>query len=270
MSETRDLGAPLVVLLAGLGVLVWNLSAGESWQAAAAGAVGVVGAGLALSLALKKEPLRTTAAAIGALLLLAALAPPLARAWVGFVPWALASFAVAFHLRALPPRARLALLAGAGVLVIVAAVAALSRRPGGPTAAAFAIAGALACAANVLATKPVPVAAAPVGPVVGVFGGSFDPFHVGHRAICEATLPVVQRLLVVVSARPPHKVSEGIARRPSPFHHRAAMARLGIEGLPRTEVVEIENRRDGPSYTVDTLDVLRRLYTPGSRCRLII
>src|SRR5262245_64662542 len=98
MSETRDLGAPLVVLLAGIGVLVWNLSGGgETWAAAAAGTLGVVGAALALRLALRKEGLRTTAAAFGALLLIAALAPPFAPVRVGFVPWALASFAVAFH-----------------------------------------------------------------------------------------------------------------------------------------------------------------------------
>jgi len=102
---------------------------------------------------------------------------------------------------------------------------------------------------------------------IAVFGGSFDPFHRAHRAIAEAVLKVANRLLVVVAARPPHK--EG-TREPSPFHHRVALARLGLEGLPRVEVLELENRRDGPSYTVDTLDALRRLYPPGTLFRLVL
>src|SRR5436190_17855994 len=148
MSETRDLGSPLVVLLAGIGVLVWNLSAGIAWAAATGGAVGVAGAALALRLALRKEGVRTTAAAIGALLLLAALAPPFASSRLSWVPWALAAFSVAFSLRTLPRTARLALLGGAGALAILAAVAALSHRASGPTIAAFAIAAAFACAVN--------------------------------------------------------------------------------------------------------------------------
>jgi nicotinate-nucleotide adenylyltransferase len=102
---------------------------------------------------------------------------------------------------------------------------------------------------------------------VGVFGGSFDPFHAGHRAICEAAVEAVQRLLVIVAARPPHKAQ---GREPSPFHHRVAMCRLGVEGLPRIEVLEMEARREGPSYTVDTLEALRRLYPPRTTFRLVL
>lgn len=48
------------------------------------------------------------------------------------------------------------------------------------------------------------------------------------------------------------------------------MARIGVEGLPRIEVVEIENRREGLSYTIDTLEALRRMYPPGTQFRLLI
>ena len=57
---------------------------------------------------------------------------------------------------------------------------------------------------------------------------------------------------------------------PTPFHHRVAMARLGTEGLPRIEVLELEGRREGPSYTVDTLEALRKLYPQGTTFRLIL
>lgn len=267
MSETRDLGAPILVLLAGIGVLAWNLSAdaGPLWSGGA-GVVGVLGAAACLALTVRKQPMRALAAAFASILFLAALSPGFAGSRLALVPWGLAGVAVAAHVRRLPRGARLALLAAAAGLALLAAVALLSGRPGGPTAAAFAVAGALACAVNVVTTREKPVAAVPVGPVVGVFGGSFDPFHAGHRAICEAALEAVQRLLVVVSARPPHKTT----REPSPFHHRVAMARIGVEGLPRTEVLEMEARREGPSYTVDTLDALRRLYPPGTRFRLVL
>jgi nicotinate-nucleotide adenylyltransferase len=158
-------------------------------------------------------------------------------------------------------------ICGAVAFVLGALVVILMRLPNAGLWAAFAVAAAFACALNVVVSRPRPVAATAVGPVVGVFGGSFDPFHLGHRAICEATLAVVQRLLVVVSARPPHKQG---ARELSAFHHRVAMTRIGIEGLPRTEVLELENRREGPSYTIDTLEALGRLFPPGSRFRLVL
>jgi nicotinate-nucleotide adenylyltransferase len=54
------------------------------------------------------------------------------------------------------------------------------------------------------------------------------------------------------------------------FHHRVAMTRLGVEGLPRTEVLELEGKRLGPSYTVDTLDALRKTHPPEARFRLLM
>jgi nicotinate-nucleotide adenylyltransferase len=267
MSETRDLGVPVLVLLAAIAVAAWCASAGQGTWAVAAGALGLVGAGLALRLTLRKAPLRATATAVGSLLLLAALSPAFESARLAWVPWSLLAFAAALARTTWAPRTRVVLLGAAVALVAAALAVIVLRVPGGGLWAAFAVAGAFACALNVLVSRPRPVEAAPVGPVVGVFGGSFDPFHLGHRAICEAALGVVQRLLVVVSARPPHKRG---ARELSAFHHRVAMTRIGIEGLPRTEVLELENRREGPSYTIDTLAALGRLFPPGSRFRLVL
>ena len=65
----------------------------------------------------------------------------------------------------------------------------------------------------------------------------------------------------------PHKRG---GKSPTEFHHRVAMARLGVEGLPRVEVLELEGRRSGPSYTIDTLDVLRSSHAAGTRFVLLV
>ena len=267
MSETRDLGVPILVVLAGLGVLAWDFATGSAGLALLAAAVGAIGGGGSLRLTLRKEAFRSTFLAMASLLLLAALSPPFAGSRMSWLPWAIASLGLALHLRRLPIRARAVLLGCAVALVALAAFAALSGRANLRPLTGVALGGAFACAVSVYTARPRPEAPPPVGPTIGVFGGSFDPFHAGHRAICEASLKVTQRLLLVVAARPPHK--QGM-REPTPFHHRVAMARLGTEGLPRIEVVELEGRRVGPSYTVDTLEALRRLYPPGTKFRLII
>lgn len=267
MSETRDLGVPVLVLLAGLGVAAWGLSAGDAWPALLAAAIGVAGGGACLRLTLAKAVGRSTWLAIGCLFLVAAVAPAFPDRRLGLVAWGLGALAIAFRTRTLPQGARTALLVAAVLFTGLAAWAVVSGRERLQTAAGLALAGAFACATNVVSSRPRAPAPPPMGPLVAVFGGSFDPFHAAHRAICESVLRAVDRLLVVVAARPPHKSGE---REPTPFHHRVAMSRLGVEGLPRTEVLEIEGRRDGPSYTVDTLEALRRLYPPGTRFRLVL
>ena len=134
------------------------------------------------------------------------------------------------------------------------------------------MAGAFFLAAQVWSSRVRPEKPPPPGPRICVFGGTFDPWHRGHRALAEAALGVNDRLLVVVAGSAPHKFlgEEGQVPDRTPFHHRVAMTRLGVEGLPRTEVLELEGRRAGPSYTVDTLDVLFRSHPAGTRFRLLV
>jgi nicotinate-nucleotide adenylyltransferase len=162
------------------------------------------------------------------------------------------------------------MLIGAAVFAILSALATMDVLPRGLTW--LFVAGAFYLAVQVWNSRLRPEIEPPPGPRVCVFGGSFDPFHKGHRALAEAALRVNDRLLVVVAGAPPHKFldEEGTAPDRTPFHHRVAMTRLGVEGLPRTEVLELEGRRSGPSYTVDTLDVLVRSHAPGTRFRLLL
>jgi len=92
-------------------------------------------------------------------------------------------------------------------------------------------------------------------PTVGVFGGSFNPIHFGHLLladeICEALR--LDRVLFVPAAVPPHKPAAELAS----AEHRYRMTALAVREHPRFAVSDLELRREGPSYTVDTLAALR-------------
>jgi nicotinate-nucleotide adenylyltransferase len=90
---------------------------------------------------------------------------------------------------------------------------------------------------------------------LGVFGGTFDPPHVGHVAVAGdvARHLSLDRLIWMPAGEPPHKPLEGLT--PAPL--RLEMTRAAAGGEPRFEVSELEIRRPGRSYTVDTLQALR-------------
>ena len=86
---------------------------------------------------------------------------------------------------------------------------------------------------------------------IGVFGGSFDPVHVGHLLVAEhaADALALDRVRLVLAGQQPFK----IGRHEAPVEDRAAMLRLAAAGHPRLVVDLRETERTGPSYTVDTL-----------------
>ena len=90
---------------------------------------------------------------------------------------------------------------------------------------------------------------------VGVFGGTFDPVHVGHLAIALAALESVplDRVLFVPNRRSPLKESDPIAS----VADRVTMLEDAIADEPRFALSRVELDRDGASYTVDTLEALR-------------
>ena len=87
----------------------------------------------------------------------------------------------------------------------------------------------------------------------GVFGGTFDPVHVGHVAMAEAAAKKfdLSRVLFVPARLSPHK-----AQTPSDARHRVAMLALAIEGRPDWSIAFDDLDREGPSFTVDTLRAL--------------
>jgi nicotinate-nucleotide adenylyltransferase len=92
-------------------------------------------------------------------------------------------------------------------------------------------------------------------PRVGVFGGTFDPVHVGHLAIALAALESIplDRVLFVPARRSPLKERDPLAS----VADRVTMLEGAIVGEPRFRLSRVELERDGVSYTVDTLEALR-------------
>lgn len=89
---------------------------------------------------------------------------------------------------------------------------------------------------------------------VAVFGGSFNPIHYGHLLLADEVLErlALDRVLFVPAARPPHKDPAELA----PADDRHAMVALATAGHAGFQVLDLELRRPGPSYTVDTLETL--------------
>src|SRR6516225_5688584 len=96
---------------------------------------------------------------------------------------------------------------------------------------------------------------------IGVFGGTFDPVHLGHLILAEQCREQAKldQVLFVPAARPPHKQDQSL----TPFAHRVDMLRLAVAGHPVFQIDELEKNRSGLSYTADTLEELHRREPEG-------
>jgi nicotinate-nucleotide adenylyltransferase len=101
---------------------------------------------------------------------------------------------------------------------------------------------------------------------VGLLGGTFDPIHVGHLGAAEAAIGCAKldRVVFIPAATPPHRAPAVAAA-----VERLEMCRLATEGDARFGVSDMELKREGPSYTVDTLGELRRMH-PSDELFLIL
>lgn len=101
---------------------------------------------------------------------------------------------------------------------------------------------------------------------IGIFGGTFDPVHLAHLRAAEEVAEALrlERVIFVPAGQPPHRL------RPlaSPAH-RLAMVRLAVAGNPRFEVSDLEIRRRGKSFTLDTLEELARRRPADERFLLL-
>lgn len=99
-----------------------------------------------------------------------------------------------------------------------------------------------------------------------VFGGTFNPIHNGHLVLGEtlAQRLNLDRVLLIPTASPPHKQAPHLIA----AEHRLAMCRLAVKDHPLFIVSDLEIRRGGKSYTVDTLRDLHRQF-PHDRLYLL-
>jgi nicotinate-nucleotide adenylyltransferase len=91
---------------------------------------------------------------------------------------------------------------------------------------------------------------------LGLFGGTFNPIHYGHLRAAEEVVEALglQRLWFIPAAVPPHKTT----REMTPYEVRCEMTRLAVGDHPVMEVSDIEGRRPGRSYSIETLRQIRR------------
>ncbi len=101
---------------------------------------------------------------------------------------------------------------------------------------------------------------------IGILGGTFNPIHYGHLAAAEEVRSRLKlhRILFIPSFIPPHKHEEKV---PTAVH-RMEMVRLAVAGNPAFEPSDIEIKRGGRSYTIDTIEALRQSY-PGAELYFI-
>jgi nicotinate-nucleotide adenylyltransferase len=102
-------------------------------------------------------------------------------------------------------------------------------------------------------------------PVVALYGGSFDPPHLGHRGALEllSDNPDIDRVLMIPV------FEHAFEKRLAPFFHRVAMCQLAAKDLGKVEVSQVEAAFDAPSYTLYTLRHLRTRH-PDWRMRLVV
>ena len=103
---------------------------------------------------------------------------------------------------------------------------------------------------------------------IGVFGGTFDPVHYGHLACAEQLREAagLDAVLFLPCNRQPHKPRY----KPSPASHRLAMLRAATRKYEEFLVSDLETRRGGVSFTVDTVTHLREILGHGPQIWLLL
>ena len=106
------------------------------------------------------------------------------------------------------------------------------------------------------------------GETIGIYGGTFDPPHAGHVQAAAAAMQALKldRLLVVPAGIPPHK---RLPRETASAAARLEMAGLAFASVEGVQLCDLELRREGKSYTVDTLRALRAQY-PAAELTLLM
>lgn len=103
---------------------------------------------------------------------------------------------------------------------------------------------------------------------IGLFGGTFNPVHRGHLQVAREVREAfsLKTVYFIPAALPPHKPVLGLAD----ARYRMEMLQLSVSGLPGFAISDIELKRSGPSYTVDTVRYFRNLFPAETQLFFIL
>lgn len=103
---------------------------------------------------------------------------------------------------------------------------------------------------------------------IGILGGTFDPVHYGHLRAAEQVRErfFLDKVIFMPAALPPHKRDRRVTQK----EHRLEMVRKAVSGNPAFEVSELECEREGASYSIETLRILRDTREPGAEIYFVL
>ena len=93
---------------------------------------------------------------------------------------------------------------------------------------------------------------------IAVFGGTFNPFHIGHYKMlkCLCDLDFIDKVFLLPDKIPPHKVCDYMPL----DEHRIKMCEIICDEFSKAELCLVDFQREGKSYTVDTIKALKKKY----------
>lgn len=103
---------------------------------------------------------------------------------------------------------------------------------------------------------------------IGLLGGTFNPIHNAHLAIARQAREMLEldRVVMIPSGDPPHKPSNGLAS----AKDRYEMVRLALASDPYLAISDVEVRRSGKSYSIDTVRLLQQEFGNETRLHFLI
>ena len=103
---------------------------------------------------------------------------------------------------------------------------------------------------------------------IGLFGGTFNPIHLGHIQVVREVKAGfgLNKILIIPSALPPHKEPDGVVD----AEDRLEMIRLAFSDDPNFVISDVELKRSGPSYTIDTVRHFKSISPENTKFYLIM